>query len=87
MKVDGEFMKMKLINSKPVEFKPKEAITKGIGISNVQTRLNMLYPGQHELVITEEENVFIVNLVVQLEKHYSNSRVEYPQFNPVHAAT
>jgi sensor histidine kinase YesM len=39
----------------------------GIGISNVRKRLTLLYPGKHELTITDEEDVFIVNLWLQLE--------------------
>jgi len=38
----------------------------GIGIRNVKERLSLLYPGKHELHITSEEEVFIVNLKVEL---------------------
>ena len=38
----------------------------GIGIQNVQKRLDLLYPGQHELSIKDEEDVFIVNLKITL---------------------
>jgi len=41
---------------------------KGIGILNVRKRLELLYPGKHELAITDEEEVFIVNLWVQLDR-------------------
>jgi sensor histidine kinase YesM len=40
----------------------------GIGILNVRKRLELLYPGKHELTITDAEDVFIVNLWVELEK-------------------
>lgn len=38
----------------------------GIGIDNVRKRLELLYPGKSELSITNDEEVFIVNLKVEL---------------------
>ena len=40
----------------------------GIGISNVEKRLDLLYPGKHDFVITSEDEVFIVNLKIELEQ-------------------
>jgi len=34
----------------------------------VRKRLELLYPGRHELIINEEEEVFVVNLKLILEK-------------------
>ena len=64
--LDGEWMKMKLLNGKP----PHAALasSSGIGIHNVIKRLGLLYPGKHQLSIAEDEEVFIVNLKLQLEK-------------------
>ncbi len=65
--IDNNQMQMKLINGKvgePVSASPHT----GIGIKNVQKRLSLLYPGKHELTITNEEDVFIVNLKIELEK-------------------
>jgi LytS/YehU family sensor histidine kinase len=47
--------------------KPGRSNHEGIGILNVRKRLQLLYPGKHELTITEEEEVFIVNLWLQPE--------------------
>jgi LytS/YehU family sensor histidine kinase len=66
--IEGQQMKMKLINSKPVEEKIPTEIKAGLGIANVQTRLKLLYEGRHELQITNETNLFIVNLTLQLDK-------------------
>ncbi len=66
--IEGQQMKMKLINSKPVEEKIHTEIKAGLGIANVQTRLMLLYEGRHELQITNETNLFIVNLALQLDK-------------------
>lgn len=57
---------MKLMNGKaPLG---KEQHKTGIGIANVQQRLNLLYKDDHELQITEDEEVFIVNLQVVLTR-------------------
>jgi LytS/YehU family sensor histidine kinase len=61
-------LKMTLINAKlPGEFH-QNSEPSGIGIANARKRLELLYPGKHELAITEEEDVFIVNLRIELEK-------------------
>lgn len=70
---DNELV-MKLINGKPnipIEKQPKP----GIGISNVKKRLELLYPNKHELIITNEEDVFVVDLTLQLETSGSSSNV------------
>ncbi|GAB2535766.1 sensor histidine kinase [Spirosoma aerophilum] len=38
----------------------------GIGISNVRKRLNLHYPGQHELLLTNENNIFRVVLTLHM---------------------
>jgi two-component system, LytTR family, sensor kinase len=38
----------------------------GIGLSNVQRRLNLLYPQRHELLLETTENEFSVHLTIQL---------------------
>ena len=40
----------------------------GIGLDNVIKRLQMLYPGRHQLDITDSEGKFEVRLIVRLEK-------------------
>ncbi len=60
-------LQVKLINGKV----NNPAITEtehGIGISNVEKRLSLLYPDKHELTITNEEELFIVNLKIALEQ-------------------
>ncbi len=58
-------MKMKLINGK-VD-KQSQTGSAGIGISNVKKRLELLYPGKYNLKINNGEDVFIVNLKMELE--------------------
>lgn len=64
---DKNEMRMKLINGKTIE--NRNAGTKtGIGIANVEKRLALLYPGKHELLITKDPDVFVVNLKIELEQ-------------------
>jgi len=65
--IDGNTLKMTLINAK-VPVKDENKTDSGIGISNVRKRLELLYPGKHELTIREEEDVFIVKLTIELER-------------------
>ncbi len=56
-------LSMKLINGKPAgtgSAKP------GIGIANVHKRLELLYPDAHELQINDEDEMYIVNLKLEL---------------------
>ncbi|HTN38934.1 MAG TPA: sensor histidine kinase [Arachidicoccus sp.] len=39
----------------------------GIGLVNVKSRLNLLYPGRHQLTSSIERNTFIVHLRIQLQ--------------------
>lgn len=45
-----------------------EQYSNGIGLNNVQQRLQLLYPGRHELVIRETVKDFFVHLTIQLDK-------------------
>ncbi len=45
-----------------------DTIAKGIGLRNVQKRLELLYPNKHRLEISEENNSYIVYLRLELEK-------------------
>jgi len=39
----------------------------GIGLENVQSRLTLLYPGQHDLLLKQEKNLFHIHLTLQLK--------------------
>lgn len=52
-----------------INSKEKQATTEqpgGIGLNNVKRRLELLYPGRHELKIDEAENLFTVQLNLQV---------------------
>jgi hypothetical protein len=63
---DG-FLNMKCNNS----YSPNtntEKLSKGIGLENVKSRLELLYPDAHELKISHDEKVFKVDLVITLSE-------------------
>lgn len=67
--IDGNKMKMTLINAKLPEDQKDKKQESGIGLVNVKKRLDLLYKDKHELIITEEEEVYIVRLWIELEKN------------------
>lgn len=44
----------------------------GLGLKNVRRRLELLYPGQHELIIQHDDNQFRVQLRLYLHEHIIN---------------
>jgi hypothetical protein len=45
----------------------------GVGIANVKKRLELLYPGQHELKLADQGEFFVVDLLLQLKPHATAS--------------
>lgn len=58
-------LKAKISNSKNEYAKSSN---NGIGISNVKKRLAFIYPGSHELKLSDERDFFVVALLIQLQK-------------------
>ena len=58
---------MKLMNGK-ARINEVDSEKAGTGIANVKQRLDLLYKGKHQLQIREEEEVFIIDLKIELEK-------------------
>lgn len=66
-------MHMRLLNGKQGTIKPNPAAS-GIGIQNVQRRLALQYPDKHSLKITNDAEVFIVDLKLELERKISTAK-------------
>jgi hypothetical protein len=56
-------LKAKIANSKN-EYAPRR--NNGIGIANVKKRLVFIYPGRHELKLSDEGDFFVVSLMIRL---------------------
>ena len=61
--VKQDLLRCKIVNSKN---EMQVSNRNGIGIENVKKRLTYLYPGQHELKLNEEEDFFVVSLMIRL---------------------
>lgn len=61
--VKGNVLHSKVVNSKNEVVPFGEH---GVGIANVKKRLQLLYPGKHELKLAEEGDFFVVMLMLQL---------------------
>jgi two-component system, LytTR family, sensor kinase len=58
--IEPGFLHLKAVNSVPAEKKVENSKNEGIGLKNVQRRLELIYPGQHELNIQPGDNLFRV---------------------------
>jgi sensor histidine kinase YesM len=62
---DQRVLELNLENSRNEEADGIPTLS-GIGLTNVQRRLNLIYPGKHELSIGEEPDEFKVVLKIDL---------------------
>ncbi|MEJ8800457.1 sensor histidine kinase [Pontibacter sp. H249] len=60
-------LRFKVLNAVPEAQAPAPG-KHGIGLKNVQKRLQLLYPGQHKLKLLHEHEIFMVSLSLNLEK-------------------
>ncbi len=66
VKLENNTLHMKLLNGKSADTQEATG-SSGIGIQNVRQRLQLLYPDRHTFIITNEAEVFIVNLRIELD--------------------
>lgn len=67
MKVLDNKLLLRILNSKPAQPPlPTEKTSGGIGLANVQRRLNLLYPNQYKLDIEDNDKEHIVELSLAL---------------------
>ncbi|NQU55515.1 MAG: histidine kinase [Bacteroidetes bacterium] len=67
IEVSGKILIFEIENSKGKTTEINNSKYKGIGIENVQKRLDLIYPGLHLLKISDKEETFKVLLQVQLK--------------------
>lgn len=74
--IEDWFLDFRISNSKPLN--PAKANgTKGIGLKNVRKRLQLLYPGEHQLEINSEDQAYQVKLRMPLHAMKSeNTAIE-----------
>ena len=63
--LESDSLRCKITNSKN-EFTPRQTNENGIGIMNVEKRLSLMYPNNHELKMHDEGIFFVVSLLVKL---------------------
>ncbi|MET0461617.1 MAG: histidine kinase [Chitinophagaceae bacterium] len=63
VELDANILTMKLVNGREEAGQQEEP---GIGIANVRKRLALLYPQKHNLQISADEEMFFVNLKIEL---------------------
>jgi len=66
IRCDGRLLLFKTENNMALREKTGNEENGGIGIKNVEKRLNLLYPGHHSLHFEEKEGIFKVELSVDL---------------------
>jgi two-component system, LytTR family, sensor kinase len=64
--IAGNKFFMQINNNKPLKAFSGNG-KNGIGLKNVQKRLELLYPGKHELIIKQTEDEFLIQLKLPLE--------------------
>jgi hypothetical protein len=67
LSIDDDVLTFKLVNSRDADGFAPSAVG-GIGLQNVQKRLELLYPGRYELKIQPEEETFLVDLTLRLPR-------------------
>lgn len=66
IKVEDDILSLKVSNY--ISLKEKSNLSSGVGIENIKSRLNILYPNSHTLNIEESDKLFKVELLLKLKK-------------------
>jgi sensor histidine kinase YesM len=62
----NETMHFEIENNKGISDDSAEITEGGVGLSNIQKRLNLLYPDKHHFLINQDERIFKVTLKIEL---------------------
>ena len=71
--INDNDLNFNMSNSKPAQQKTNKN-KNGIGLINVQKRLELLYTGKHQLMINSTDNAYIVHLRIEIEKLFKTIR-------------
>ena len=77
LKVDDTALEMTIANSRTDDDSRQAIHYSGIGLKNVQRRLELLYPGQYQLDIQQTDENFSVNLELQLAEVTASTAYEF----------
>ncbi|MBV7529784.1 sensor histidine kinase [Chitinophaga sp. sic0106] len=72
LNISGRELYLSVKNNKGLVDETENGAYKGLGLENVKRRLDMLYPGHHQLQITEDATTYAVALQLQLHDHQNN---------------
>lgn len=72
--LDGKRLNFNVFNTTAPEISGKANESGGLGLKNVQRRLDLLYPGQHELIIRQDPGNFHIRLCLLLSELSSPQR-------------
>jgi LytS/YehU family sensor histidine kinase len=75
--IDNNRLHFSIINSKPLSAELRARIG-NIGLKNVRKRLELLYPGTHELKIVSESESYAVYLILQLDYMKDQTTIKKP---------
>ena len=73
IELKGNAMIMKLMNGKELQ-QVEEMVKSGTGVLNVKKRLDLLYKDKYELQISDEQEIYVVNLKIELKEGKSESK-------------
>jgi len=73
IELKGNTMIMKLMNGKEIQ-QSEEIVKSGTGVLNVKKRLELLYKDKYELQISDEQEIFVVNLKIELKEGKPESK-------------
>jgi len=65
--IEGDSISFLLVNNKPIMADVHQNDKHGIGLHNVQRRLELIYPGNHTFKVESTDHLFSVSLKVTLE--------------------
>jgi hypothetical protein len=66
LSVAGQKLNFSCVNTDHSIIRKMEMEIGGIGLENVRRRLELVYPGKHQLIINKEDGKFMVNLEIDL---------------------